>query len=34
MTAISRSHLLRATARGFFRLCGAVGPPRRAVFSD
>jgi 2-polyprenyl-6-methoxyphenol hydroxylase-like FAD-dependent oxidoreductase len=32
--AISRSRLLRATARGFFRLCGAVGPLRRAVFSD
>jgi hypothetical protein len=32
--AISRSHQLRATARGFFRLCAAVGPLRRAVFSD
>jgi len=32
--AISRSRLLRTTARGFFRLCGAVGPLRRAVFSD
>ena len=32
--AISRSHLLRATARGFFRLCAAAGPLRRAVFSD
>jgi hypothetical protein len=32
--AISRSRLLRVTARAFFRLCGAVGPLRRAVFSD
>lgn len=32
--AISRSRLLRTTARVFFRLCGAVGPLRRAVFSD
>jgi len=32
--AISRSRLLRVTARGFFRLCGAVGPLRRAVFGD
>ena len=32
--AISRSRLLRTTARAFFRLCGAVGPLRRAVFSD
>jgi phytoene dehydrogenase-like protein len=32
--AISRSRLLRTTARTFFRLCGAVGPLRRAVFSD
>ena len=32
--AISRSRLLRATARGFFWLCGAAGPLRRAVFSD
>jgi 2-polyprenyl-6-methoxyphenol hydroxylase-like FAD-dependent oxidoreductase len=32
--AISRSRLLRVTARGFFRLCGAAGPLRRAVFSD
>ena len=32
--AISRSRLLRITARAFFRLCGAVGPLRRAVFSD
>jgi hypothetical protein len=26
--------LLRTTARAFFRLCGAAGPLRRAVFSD
>jgi hypothetical protein len=26
--------LLRTTARAFFRPCGAVGPLRRAVFSD
>ena len=32
--AISRSRLLRTTARAFFRLCGVVGPLRRAVFSD
>jgi hypothetical protein len=32
--AISRSRLLRITARGFFRLCGAVPPLRRAVFQD
>jgi hypothetical protein len=32
--AIARSRLLRTTARGFFRLCGVVGPLRRAVFSD
>jgi len=32
--AISRSRLLRTTDRAFFRLCGAVGPLRRAVFSD
>jgi 2-polyprenyl-6-methoxyphenol hydroxylase-like FAD-dependent oxidoreductase len=32
--AISHSRLLRATAKGFFRLCGKVGPLRRAVFSD
>jgi 2-polyprenyl-6-methoxyphenol hydroxylase-like FAD-dependent oxidoreductase len=32
--AISRSRLPRATARSFFRLCGAAGPLRRAVFSD
>jgi hypothetical protein len=32
--AISRSRLLRTTARAFFRLCGAVGPLRRAVFGD
>ncbi len=32
--AISRRRLLRVTARTFFRLCGAVGPLRRAVFSD
>jgi 2-polyprenyl-6-methoxyphenol hydroxylase-like FAD-dependent oxidoreductase len=32
--AISRSRLLRTTARAFFRLCGAVGPLRRAAFSD
>jgi hypothetical protein len=31
--AISRSRMLRTTARAFFRLCGAVGPLRRAVFS-
>jgi 2-polyprenyl-6-methoxyphenol hydroxylase-like FAD-dependent oxidoreductase len=32
--AISRSRLLRAVARGFFRLCGTIGPLRRAVFDD
>jgi 2-polyprenyl-6-methoxyphenol hydroxylase-like FAD-dependent oxidoreductase len=32
--AISRSRLLRAAARGFFRLCGAAGPLRRAVFDE
>ncbi len=32
--AVSRSRLLRHTARGFFRLCGAVPPLRRAVFDD
>jgi hypothetical protein len=32
--AISHSHALRAVARAFFWLCGAVGPLRRAVFSD
>jgi hypothetical protein len=32
--AISRSRALRGIARTFFRLCGAVGPLRRAVFSD
>jgi 2-polyprenyl-6-methoxyphenol hydroxylase-like FAD-dependent oxidoreductase len=32
--AISQTRALRAVARGFFRLCGAVGPLRRAVFSD
>jgi hypothetical protein len=30
--AISPSPALRRTARGFFRLCGAVPPLRRAVF--
>jgi 2-polyprenyl-6-methoxyphenol hydroxylase-like FAD-dependent oxidoreductase len=32
--AISPSVTLRRTARGFFRLCGALPPLRRAVFSD
>ena len=32
--AISRNPALRVTALGFFRLCGAVGPLRRAVFAD
>lgn len=32
--AILRSRAIRATARTFFRLCGAAGPLRRAVFSD
>jgi 2-polyprenyl-6-methoxyphenol hydroxylase-like FAD-dependent oxidoreductase len=32
--AISRSRALRAAAKGFFGLCGKVGPLRRAVFSD
>jgi 2-polyprenyl-6-methoxyphenol hydroxylase-like FAD-dependent oxidoreductase len=32
--AISRSFLVRAVARRFFRLCGKVGPLRRAVFDD
>jgi 2-polyprenyl-6-methoxyphenol hydroxylase-like FAD-dependent oxidoreductase len=32
--AISRSHLLRAVARTFFRVCGSVPPLRRAVFQD
>jgi 2-polyprenyl-6-methoxyphenol hydroxylase-like FAD-dependent oxidoreductase len=32
--ATLRSHVIRATARMFFRLCGKVPPLRRAVFSD
>lgn len=32
--AILRSRAVRAVARTFFRLCGAIGPLRRAVFSD
>jgi 2-polyprenyl-6-methoxyphenol hydroxylase-like FAD-dependent oxidoreductase len=32
--AISQNRLLRIAARGIFRFCGAVGPLRRAVFSD
>ncbi len=32
--ATLRSRVVRATARMFFRLCGAVPPLRRAVFSD
>jgi 2-polyprenyl-6-methoxyphenol hydroxylase-like FAD-dependent oxidoreductase len=32
--AISRNPALRLTALGFFRLCGAIGPLRRAVFAD
>lgn len=32
--AVSQSRALRTTARAFFRLCGAVGPLRRAVFAD
>jgi 2-polyprenyl-6-methoxyphenol hydroxylase-like FAD-dependent oxidoreductase len=30
--AISRSRLLRMTARTFFRACGSIPPLRRAVF--
>ncbi|MFE5096582.1 hypothetical protein ACFRCI_41300 [Streptomyces sp. NPDC056638] len=32
--AIPRSRTIRAAARTFFRLCGAVPPLRRAVFED
>ena len=32
--AISGNPALRRTARGFFRLCGAVPPLRQAVFAD
>lgn len=32
--ATARSRVLRGTARGFFRTCGAIGPLRRAVFAD
>jgi 2-polyprenyl-6-methoxyphenol hydroxylase-like FAD-dependent oxidoreductase len=32
--AVLRSRAIRALARTFFRLCGAVPPLRRAIFSD
>ncbi|WP_405056792.1 FAD-dependent monooxygenase [Kribbella sp. NBC_01505] len=32
--AISPSRVLRTVARGFFRLCGAIGPLRRVIFQD
>jgi len=32
--AISGNPVLRRTALGFFRLCGAVPPLRQAVFAD
>jgi 2-polyprenyl-6-methoxyphenol hydroxylase-like FAD-dependent oxidoreductase len=32
--AILRSRTVRASARGFFRLCGAVPPLRRGIFEN